>query len=181
MKTSESLSEAFGYLTLEEVAFLKDCVADSPTQGALVNIGAGVGTSGLAMAEIRPDQERYTVDVSRGSPVGGFENEDNAFKGTDLPHPIHLLGNSHKIGAEWAAQPKTKEISLLFIDGGHSEEEIRGDIEIWLPSVMEGGVIVFHDYDSVHWAAVKNTVDELMSGHKRIGLAHTTIAFWNRA
>ena len=180
MKTSEDLSDAFGYLTLDEVAFLKDCVAASPTQGVLVNIGAGVGTSGLAMAEIRPDQERYTVDISKGSPLGGFKNEDNAFEGTGLPCPIHLLGNSHKVGVDWQESPEKQEISLLFIDGGHSEEEIRGDIEIWLPSVMEGGVIVFHDYDSVHWAAVKNTVDELMSGHKRIGLVHTTIAFWNK-
>ena len=36
-------------------------------------------------------------------------------------------------------------VSLLFIDGDHSEPAVLNDIRIWLPLVMEVGIVVFHD------------------------------------
>lgn len=49
-------------------------------------------------------------------------------------------------------------ISLLFIDAGHDEANIKPDIDIWLPLLAPGGIVIFHDYDdpynpdSPHWA-----------------------------
>ncbi len=49
-------------------------------------------------------------------------------------------------------------IDLLFIDGEHSYNGCRSDVEAWLPKVREGGVVVFHDYT---WAeGVQRTIDE---------------------
>lgn len=49
-------------------------------------------------------------------------------------------------------------ISLLFIDAGHDEANVKPDIDIWLPLLKPGGIVIFHDYDdpydpkSPHWA-----------------------------
>jgi hypothetical protein len=36
-------------------------------------------------------------------------------------------------------------IELLFIDGDHSYEAVRRDAELWLPRLMDGGTVMFHD------------------------------------
>jgi hypothetical protein len=40
---------------------------------------------------------------------------------------------------------KTRDISLLLIDGDHSEDAVRADVAAWLPYVIRSGIIVFHD------------------------------------
>ncbi|MCS7261539.1 MAG: class I SAM-dependent methyltransferase [Anaerolineae bacterium] len=48
----------------------------------------------------------------------------------------------------------------MFVDGDHSYEGVRSDIECWLPKVLEGGVVAFHDY---RWSpGVKKAVDEIV-------------------
>lgn len=40
----------------------------------------------------------------------------------------------------------TIPIDFLFIDGCHSYEAVKADIEAWTPHVREGGMILGHDY-----------------------------------
>ena len=37
------------------------------------------------------------------------------------------------------------EPDMVFIDGGHEYEDVRRDVEIWLPRVVSGGLICGHD------------------------------------
>jgi len=41
-------------------------------------------------------------------------------------------------------------LDLVFIDGDHSYEGVRLDIDLWLPKVREGGVISGHDYNNTN-------------------------------
>lgn len=41
-------------------------------------------------------------------------------------------------------------LDLVFIDGDHSYEGVRADIDAWLPKVRKGGVIAGHDYDNTN-------------------------------
>lgn len=41
-------------------------------------------------------------------------------------------------------------LDLVFIDGDHSYEGVRSDIDAWLPKVRLGGVISGHDYDNTN-------------------------------
>jgi hypothetical protein len=58
-------------------------------------------------------------------------------------------------------------IRLLFVDGSHIYEEVKGDIETWFPRVASGGVVVFDDYFGTKptWG-VRRAVDELLSSGK---------------
>ena len=53
-------------------------------------------------------------------------------------------------------------IDTLFIDGDHTYEGVKKDIEAWYPKVKKGGTIIFHDYqrDKVH-EGVQQAVDEI--------------------
>lgn len=176
---SKKLSNAFGYMTAREVDALKTVAgyAGSSTPGGrdtvMVNIGAGAGTSALALREADPFATIYTVDISEGGPLGGLENERNAFRDTDLELPTQILGDSAKTGREWRAG----EVDLVFIDGGHLRPEITADILSWLPNIRKYGYVAFHDYTRAEWPDVKPVVDEYFGSRKPIIQVDTFIAF----
>jgi hypothetical protein len=75
---------------------------------------------------------------------------------------------------------------MVFVDGDHSYEGCRGDIEAWTPHVRVGGVIAIHDYNALHrgddtwYAPIVSAVDDTLSANplwQEIGRATTTIAF----
>jgi Methyltransferase domain len=51
---------------------------------------------------------------------------------------------------------------MVFIDAGHTYEEVKEDINVWLPLVIEGGTICGHDYyrENNIWPGVRQAVDE---------------------
>ncbi len=57
-----------------------------------------------------------------------------------------------------------ESIDTLFIDGDHTYEGVKKDIEAWMPKVKKGGTIIFHDYkrDRAH-EGVEQAVDEIKS------------------
>lgn len=48
--------------------------------------------------------------------------------------------------------------SFVFIDAGHSKEQVINDINAWLPKVKSGGVLAGHDY----YGHTKDGVDEVL-------------------
>lgn len=160
MEHAQRIRDAFKYLTNDELKAIYDL---SVGKSVLVNIGAGSGTSGLALREgAGGDAEIYTIDISSGGPLGGLTNERNAFWGTGLKMPHQVLSDSRNYGFLW----ENGEIDLLFIDGDHSIEGIVGDIDAWVKHVKSGGIILVHDYGSNDWPAVKDNVDRLASEYQ---------------
>ena len=67
-----------------------------------------------------------------------------------------LRGYSYEIRKDWSPQ---KKIDFLWIDGDHSYEGVKRDIEDWLPLVKKNGFVCFHDYRDE--PDVKEAVDEI--------------------
>jgi predicted O-methyltransferase YrrM len=166
---------AFGFLTLNEVAALKQIVASLPVDAVIINIGAGTGTSALAIAEARPDliQTTFTIDISASGPLGGLENERLAFERSGyINTPLQILGDSKVIGKFWA-QP----IDLLLIDGDHTLEGARGDMAAWLPKLNFNGIVGVHDMDGKTWPEVPVAAAEFLSNYKPILVADRFVFF----
>lgn len=167
------LSLSFGYLYTWEVLALQLLAQLLPPGAHCVNIGAGSGTSSLAIVESRPDLVVWTVDINPSSPLGGLENERNAFEDAGMPCPYQILGDSKEVGKTW----DKGLLDYVFIDGGHVDWEVRGDIAAWLPHVKPGGIIAFHDYGSFFWPDVKVVVDDLMAPYTEIFTIDSVKAF----
>jgi len=108
----------------------------------------------------------WAVDHFKGSP-----NEDLAERAkTEDIFKIFMDNVGHyknlkllKMDSLEAAEKfKDKSIDMVFIDGGHEYEEVKVDIEVWLPKVKK--LICGHDY---YRGGVKRAVDEIF-GHVNI-------------
>lgn len=160
--SSADFARNFGYLSGEELQALQYAVHDLSGKSArIVNIGAGIGTSSLAMREVCLDAELYSVDKEIRNTIVGLQNELDTFgeagySGEELPIQYH--GDSKDIGLIWGIG----DIDAIFIDGDHSRDGITGDINAWLPHVKQNGLIILHDYGSNDWPEVKHVADKLL-------------------
>ena len=57
-------SDWIGYLSRSDVDLLTEMARSLPDNPVVINIGAGVGTSGLTFMEARPDLVLYSIDVN---------------------------------------------------------------------------------------------------------------------
>jgi predicted O-methyltransferase YrrM len=173
MSKAQTVRDAYGFLKQEEFDALKELA-----QGCqiVINIGAGVGTTGLLFREVCGDDAQiFTVDISEGSPTGGLQNEREAFarEGEPTKIPEQILGDSAEVGRSWEG-PKA---DLVSVDGDHSEAQCRADIESWLPHLKPGGIMWFHDYIEYPFEGVVRAVDDLMKGHEELYYIACTKAF----
>lgn len=88
--------------------------------------------------------------------IGVDVREDPRIKGT-----IFYRADSTKLPVEWQGDP----IDVLFIDGDHSYEGCKADIDGWYPHMKKHGVILFHDCDSTSPGVVK-AVEEFANTNK---------------
>lgn len=202
--TAEELQKAFKYLFPDEIPFLKELAQSLPDDPVVVNIGAGAGTSGLAFVESRPDLTLFTIDIqSEESPFGclvaeekmikeaglwyfnfpfGNETETQHHGSINISRCYHHHGDSKEVGQVWKELfPHYEKVDMVFVDGDHSYEGCKGDIEIWIPNIKSGGIIAVHDYKKKElyahdedykpyaphpkpWPGVDKAVDELLVG-----------------
>lgn len=52
-----------------------------------------------------------------------------------------------------------RSLDFVYIDGLHTYDGVKNDIEKWLPKVKNGGFIGGHDYNNKHHVGVKPAVD----------------------
>jgi predicted O-methyltransferase YrrM len=55
-------------------------------------------------------------------------------------HVVAVVGRSPQVAALWS-----RPFSLVFIDGGHTDEHAGADYEGWAPRVAPGGLLAIHD------------------------------------
>jgi predicted O-methyltransferase YrrM len=51
-----------------------------------------------------------------------------------------VIGRTEAVGGWW-----TTPVTLLFIDGGHAEEQAQADYTAWARHVAPGGALLIHD------------------------------------
>jgi predicted O-methyltransferase YrrM len=156
-----------GMMSEAEVMLLQDVAIDLPINPMVVNIGAGVGTSTAAILEVRPDAFIWSIDP-KVEPREAEIMEKTGLR--DLHRCFRILAKSQDL--ENFPHP----VDLCFVDGAHSDDPVRRDIEVWLPKVRVGGYILFHDYDHT-LPGLTAIVDDAMANHERVGKVRFLVAF----
>lgn len=162
MTTSYKVAEKTGLLGRVEIDLLKHYISEvHVTSPVVVIIGAGSGTSSLAILEARPSATIFSIDTI--FPTGGrYEPGEKANLQAaglwETGRVIQIIGESQIVGLHWPIQ-----YDFIFIDGDHRYEAVKRDIEVWYRHCNFDGYMFFHDYADKEIkpkAGVKRAVDE---------------------
>lgn len=77
---------------------------------------------------------------------------------------IIMRNMSHEV----VDQFEDESLDFVFIDGDHSYDGVKTDMEMWLQKVKKGGWIGGHDYDHPRLPGVKRAVDEFFKARMMI-------------
>lgn len=154
---------ATGFMPADEGAALAAAALAAPPDGALLEVGSYLGKSTLylaAAARARGGQV-VTVDHHRGSEEHqpGWEYHDPALVDPEVGRIDTLPGFRRTIAGAGAedvvvavvARSETlaalwgRPLALLFLDGSHTDESARRDLDCWAPHLAAGGVLAIHD------------------------------------
>ena len=151
-----------GFLPDDEAAALRAAATQAPA-GLWLEIGTYCGKSTLHLGSVARDSGAHlvTVDHHHGSEENqpGWEWHDpslvDEYTGRidTLPYLRHALADAGlettvsvvvgttKQVATWWRTP----VSLLFLDGNHTEATAQFDFAAFAPHVIEGGLLAVHD------------------------------------
>lgn len=159
-----------------------ELLAATPEDGLFVEIGAYKGRSTCFIATEIHNQKRnlryVVVDSFEGATGSQEPFELHVYKDVTFNElyseycknidPINNyitteVGISHEVANRFL----DNSIDTLFIDGGHSYNQVKADLDAWLPKLKTTGIISGHDYNSHAWPGVVAAVNEKFgSPHK---------------
>ena len=153
-----------GWLSDAQGRALFEAAAASTGRGAIVEIGSwkGRSTTWLASGARLAGRRVYAIDphrLSREDPRAATLDE---FLGNlarnDLADAVEPLIMTSEEAAGRIAGP----IELLFIDGDHSYKAVRRDAELWLPRLIDGGTVMFHDVATAAYTGPRRVVRQMV-------------------
>lgn len=153
---------AKGFMPDDEGLALYEAGLVAGQHGPLLEIGSYCGKSAiyLGAAAKETSSTLFSVDHHRGSEENQPGEEyhdpdlvDEEGRVDTLPWfrstieeaalsnwVIGVVGSSPKVARAWATP-----LSMVFIDGGHSEQAAHADYESWAPKLKTGGLLAIHD------------------------------------
>lgn len=102
--------------------------------GPIVEIGSFQGKSATAMAKVTNEQI-YAVDPHYLGSAAKFRKNTAKYKNI-----APVKKTSKEANRTWRRQ-----IALLHIDGNHEYAFAKADLQLWLPHLKDGGVVICHD------------------------------------
>lgn len=163
-RARQAASAIEGWLSDAQGRALFEAAASTTGRGLIVEIGSwkGRSTTWLAMGARLAGRRVWAIDRHRGSredPSADTSQEflDNLQRAgvADVVDPLVMT-------SEEAAAQIGDPIELLFIDGDHSNEGARRDAELWLPRLVEGGTVMFHDVATAAYTGPRRVVQQMV-------------------
>lgn len=156
-------SDIFTHLTNEEKLKLLN-LAQKNRGYIFVEIGSYIGASSCFIAagikKSLKKSQLYCVDTWQNDAMSEVKKDtyplfiENTSKYKEIIVP--LRGTSVDV-----AKTFNKKVDFLFIDGNHSYEGVKADVDAWFPKLNARALVIFHDID---WAeGVKKVITEDVS------------------
>jgi predicted O-methyltransferase YrrM len=135
------IADVPGWLTDEEGEALYDLAKRCTGRGVIVEIGSWKGKSTICLglgSRAGAHTRIFAIDPHADYRFGDFKTNVDRAGITDLVTPIASLSQP-------AADAFEEPVELLFVDGSHEYDLVLEDFEKWVPKVVDGGWVAFHD------------------------------------
>jgi MMP 1-O-methyltransferase len=135
------IADVPGWLSDEEGEALYELARECTGRGVIVEIGSWKGKSTICLglgSRAGKGVRIFAVDPHADYRHGEFKDNIERAGIADLVTPVKGLSQE-------VADDFHEPIELLFVDGSHEEELVREDFDKWVPKVVDGGIVAFHD------------------------------------
>lgn len=171
-------SSITGALYSKEGELLYDLAKRCKGRGVIVEIGSLLGKSTAYLAfgsKAGRNMKVYAIDPFDGGdlrPHSGFVKDlikkgrffDKFMANMRKARLLDLVVPIPKRSVD-AVNDVKEPIELLFIDGAHDFEYVKIDVLNYLPKVVKGGTVAFHDRN---WPGVKQAIKQLILTPKKL-------------
>lgn len=146
--------------------------------GLIVEIGGLYGGMTAVLGLSNPKAQIVVVDEFSWHPINGLKASANLLlsncNGVGVTNVRVVTGDSRVVGKTW-----NQAIDLLWIDGGHSYEFVKSDLDKFGPYAAR---IALHDYGNPFWTTIKQAVDDFLAVHPEWRFGHNveTVAILER-
>jgi MMP 1-O-methyltransferase len=144
--------------------------------GDVVEIGSWQGRSSSFLARAVKESGNgkfYAIDHFKGNlgkesayMVGAADLSDlkqnflGNMEAVGLSQHFHVMDMSN---TQAAIQIADKTVRLLFIDGDHTYEGVRKDLELFVPKLCDNAIVIFDDFSN-NFPGLLGAVDEFLRG-----------------
>ena len=171
----ELMKDVPGWLSDEEAEALYELAKECTGKGVIVEIGSWKGKSTICLglgSRAGNGVRIFSVDPHADYRHGEFKQNIERAGLADLVMPVKGLSQD-------VVDDFDEPIELLFVDGSHEEDDVRHDFDTWVPKVVDGGTVAFHD--TTWHAGVRRVVAEKIFASRqfrdvRFVIGSTTIA-----
>ncbi len=171
----ELIKDVPGWLSDEEGEALYELARACTGKGVIVEIGSWKGKSTICLglgSRAGNGVRIFAVDPHADYRHGEFKENIERAGIADLVTPVKGLSQQMADGFD-------EPIELIFVDGSHEEELVREDFDKWVPKVVEGGIVAFHDttwHDGVRRVVAEKIYGSRQFKDVRFVIGSTTIA-----
>jgi MMP 1-O-methyltransferase len=182
----QSTDKIEGWLNPLEGVSLYKFVEQSPNPN-IVEVGSwkGKSTAWLLVAAKVHTKHLFVIDHFRGSSEHqkGLPNGINTYpefcKNIETIKTEYDIPNRHlsvmKMNSLDAAKRfKDESVGMIFIDASHEYEDIKSDLQAWIPKICPEGIIAVHD---CNWFGVNKALLEVCPENTK---QVASIAWWKK-
>ncbi len=164
------MREAPGYLSEREARCIMIAAALAPAEGANLEIGSFKGRSTIGLAHVckRYDLgvvvavDPHTAPASTDPDLKGAPSTLNEFRtnvnraGISANIDIRVM-YSRELAKKW-----NEPIRFLWIDGDHTYEGAKADVELFKPYLVPGALVLMHDVLGTHYGSLRVFAEDVL-------------------
>src|ERR1700722_2466022 len=163
-----------GHLEENEARFLGLLAACVPTRGAIVEIGSFRGRSTVMLAKVASHYgcgPVVAIDPHNSPILLDHQPNRAASSYQDFLDSVHAAGVSahvepHAAYSKEVANSWNRPIRLLWIDGDHSYEGAKNDLDGFFPHLVPRGVVAFHDALNAFPGPIRVFVEDVLRSNR---------------
>lgn len=167
------VSSTTGYLSEREARFLMAAAALAPARGKNLEIGSFKGRSTVGIAYVTrelglgpvvavdPHTSPAATDPDLRGKATSYDDFIANLKTAGVFDRVEIKrAYSHHVAREWK-----DSIRFLWIDGDHTYEGAKVDIDLFKPYLMDGAIVAMHDVLGTFEGALRVFVEEVLDSN----------------